>query len=277
MNNDTKSKFAELFAAAKTKTAVKTQPTFTAPKVDEVKPVQKPTVADIFPEIVPTETKTAKMVTFTILWQEGSGKFDGKVFTTWNTANDAMKSIYNEHKGAGYLKVKVTVKWENGSEITDRCDCSDSNGDFCPKRVTIGEYLQKQNSVMYASNLNVGDRVNLSFEDTYLNTDELTKTNVTDFINSPNFVNDFTEMSTMTIADLIGDEDIPTKSTETAQISPIQLIDYSDKAIAIIGETKPIKEQLKKLGGRFNPLLKCGAGWIFPKSRITEIKKALNI
>lgn len=56
----------------------------------------------------------------------------------------------------------------------------------------------------------------------------------------------------------------------------IQLIDYSEKSIAVIGDTKPIKEKLKELGGKFNFRLSCGAGWIFPKSKISEIEAIFN-
>ncbi len=57
----------------------------------------------------------------------------------------------------------------------------------------------------------------------------------------------------------------------------LQIVDYSEKAFAIIGETKPVKEQLKQLGGRFNAFLKCGAGWIFPKSKLSAVKLQLSI
>lgn len=55
-----------------------------------------------------------------------------------------------------------------------------------------------------------------------------------------------------------------------------QIIDYSEKAIAVIGDTKAIKEQLKELGGRFNPRLSCGAGWIFSKKKENELKELLK-
>lgn len=112
----------------------------------------------------PTGEK-AQMQSFTIVWHEGTGEFDGKTVTTWKEANKMMNKIYFNHHGAGYTKVKVNVKWNNGAEITDRCDCSDSQGDFCANRETIGQYLSRQNSVMYGSILQIGDRINLSFED----------------------------------------------------------------------------------------------------------------
>lgn len=36
----------------------------------------------------------------------------------------------------------------------------------------------------------------------------------------------------------------------------LEIVDYSEKAIAVFGETKAIKDELKKLGGKFNPALK---------------------
>jgi hypothetical protein len=57
----------------------------------------------------------------------------------------------------------------------------------------------------------------------------------------------------------------------------LQIVDYSEKAIAVVGDTKTIKDQLKNLGGRFNPKLSCGAGWIFPKSKLAEVQKFLEV
>ena len=66
----------------------------------------------------------------------------------------------------------------------------------------------------------------------------------------------------------------PVQATKT---EGIQLINYSEKAIAIVGDTRAIKETLKALGGRFNAHLTCGAGWIFSKSKEDTLKAALNI
>jgi len=57
----------------------------------------------------------------------------------------------------------------------------------------------------------------------------------------------------------------------------IEIIDYSKKAFAVIGNTKPIKDKLKNLGGRFNFRLKCGAGWIFAKTNLNKIETELKI
>jgi len=63
----------------------------------------------------------------------------------------------------------------------------------------------------------------------------------------------------------------------TEKPAAVNILDYSEKAIAVVGETKPIKELLKEMGGRFNAFLKCGPGWIFPKTKQEQVKAALNI
>ena len=68
-----------------------------------------------------------------------------------------------------------------------------------------------------------------------------------------------------------------TNKTETIEAKGLQIIDYSEKAIAIVGETRAIKETLKTLGGRFNSHLSCGAGWIFSKAKEDSLREALNI
>ena len=57
----------------------------------------------------------------------------------------------------------------------------------------------------------------------------------------------------------------------------IYIVDYSDRSIAVFGDTKPIKEELKELGGRFNMYLKhdgeTKAGWIFPLKARADVEK----
>lgn len=79
----------------------------------------------------------------------------------------------------------------------------------------------------------------------------------------------------------IKEDTTPTKKNEpavkTISVQGLKLIDYSEKAFAIIGETKPIKETLSDLGGSYNRRLSCGPGWIFSKSRIDTVKQFLNM
>lgn len=57
----------------------------------------------------------------------------------------------------------------------------------------------------------------------------------------------------------------------------VQIIYYSDKALAVVGSTEQIKDDLKALGGRFNPRLTCGAGWIFSKRKEAKLRELLSI
>lgn len=59
------------------------------------------------------------------------------------------------------------------------------------------------------------------------------------------------------------------------------IVDYSDKAIAVFGDTKPIKTELSALGGRFNSRLthegKKTAGWIFQKSKEGQVRRLIGM
>ena len=73
------------------------------------------------------------------------------------------------------------------------------------------------------------------------------------------------------------------EATETA-VQPTgnyTIVNYSEKSVAIFGDTKAIKEQLAALGGRFNMYLtlngkKC-AGWIFQKSKEDDLRRLVNL
>ena len=58
------------------------------------------------------------------------------------------------------------------------------------------------------------------------------------------------------------------------------IVDYSEKAIALFGDTRPIKDALAALGGRFNSRLthegEKRAGWIFPKTRSEQVKALIG-
>ena len=58
------------------------------------------------------------------------------------------------------------------------------------------------------------------------------------------------------------------------------LVNYSDKAIALFGDTKAIKEKIKAIGGRFNPFLNNGgqkeAGWILPATKREAAMQLIN-
>ena len=74
----------------------------------------------------------------------------------------------------------------------------------------------------------------------------------------------------------VRNDDAPEYTKVEVKAGEVQIIDYSDKAIAVVGDTKPIKDKLKELGGRFNFRLSCGPGWVFPKSSLLKVQKALG-
>lgn len=69
------------------------------------------------------------------------------------------------------------------------------------------------------------------------------------------------------------------KEVEAVTVEDLEMVDYSEKAIAVFGDTKAIKDQLKELGGRFNPALNHNgekrAGWIFSKKKADEVRNLM--
>ena len=61
----------------------------------------------------------------------------------------------------------------------------------------------------------------------------------------------------------------------------IQLVEYSDKSFAAIGNTKPYKSILMELGGKYNPNLKVDdqkvPGWIFSKKHLANVENVLQL
>ena len=60
------------------------------------------------------------------------------------------------------------------------------------------------------------------------------------------------------------------------QFKDISLEEYTDRSVVVRGETRQYKEDLKKLGGKYNPRLRGTPGWIFPKSKQNDIVKFMK-
>ena len=57
----------------------------------------------------------------------------------------------------------------------------------------------------------------------------------------------------------------------------LKIINYSDKSIVVVGDgTKTHKDSLKELGGKYNPNLSGGAGWIFSKKATEKVQTFLE-
>lgn len=63
-----------------------------------------------------------------------------------------------------------------------------------------------------------------------------------------------------------------TKTEKPKASGKIQVVDYSEKAIAVIGELSEHYDNLIALGGKYNSRLSCGKGVIFSKKRLEDVK-----
>ena len=78
---------------------------------------------------------------------------------------------------------------------------------------------------------------------------------------------------------------LPQKEVQNEKAEPaaaeaatgLTIVEYSDKAIAVIGDTRTAAVKLKELGGAFNRKLKCGPGWIFPKKAEASVREGLGL
>lgn len=64
---------------------------------------------------------------------------------------------------------------------------------------------------------------------------------------------------------------LDTYNQEVTAKANCTLVAYSTKSVAVFGDTQPIVNQLKEMGGSFNSRLTLNGkkveGWIFPKSK----------
>jgi len=61
-----------------------------------------------------------------------------------------------------------------------------------------------------------------------------------------------------------------------ATVNGIQIVKYTEKSVAAIGETTPFKDVIKEVGGKWNSKLKCGPGWILSSKKLDALKTALS-
>jgi len=59
--------------------------------------------------------------------------------------------------------------------------------------------------------------------------------------------------------------------------SCIRVVEYSEKCFVIIGDTKPIKDILLSLGGKYNRFLTVGCGWVFPATKRNKVLPVLGL
>lgn len=70
--------------------------------------------------------------------------------------------------------------------------------------------------------------------------------------------------------------------TKSVVVEGVELVDYSERAVAVFGNTKAIKAELKNIGGRFNYYLtnpttkEKQPGWVFSKAKKDEVLELIN-
>ena len=74
----------------------------------------------------------------------------------------------------------------------------------------------------------------------------------------------------------------PKTAAPKAEKPRYTMIQYSEKCLALFGDTKPIKEELKKIGGRYNPNLhpftkdQSVPGWIFANKAKADLEALIS-
>lgn len=63
-------------------------------------------------------------------------------------------------------------------------------------------------------------------------------------------------------------------------VSNLQIIDYTEKSIALVGNTFDFKDRITELGGKYNSRLKIDneitPGWIFPKTKKNTVQSFID-
>ena len=60
-------------------------------------------------------------------------------------------------------------------------------------------------------------------------------------------------------------------------MTEIHIEDYTEKSFVVLGDTKPHKDNIKKLGGKWNSRLRDNKmGWIFPMSKKESVEEYIS-
>lgn len=62
------------------------------------------------------------------------------------------------------------------------------------------------------------------------------------------------------------------QGAEATEAGEVKIVDYSEKAFAVIGDFSAHYDNLINLGGKYNKFLKCGRGIIFSKTKLEAVK-----
>jgi len=106
----------------------------------------------------------------------------------------------------------------------------------------------------------------------------LYKTHIPENYKSVKIVSD-TDQESSEIYKIIFENEQPEPTAQETQQptdnNKIQIVDYSEKSFAVIGNFSAVYDELINMGGRYNKFLKCGRGIIFSKTKIESVKQFL--
>ena len=69
------------------------------------------------------------------------------------------------------------------------------------------------------------------------------------------------------------------KSAQAVKASAqgVRVANYSDKSFCVFGDTYPLRKQLKAAKLCYNPVLKCGPGWLGSNKRKDAVLRLLGV
>lgn len=78
-------------------------------------------------------------------------------------------------------------------------------------------------------------------------------------------------------------EDRPATAPESVKSLPvkgakkIELIDYTERALVVVGDTTAFKDKLSSMNGKWMKMKSGGYGWMFSKKRLDEVAEVLSV
>jgi hypothetical protein len=95
-----------------------------------------------------------------------------------------------------------------------------------------------------------------------------------DMDDSPVLNRNLAKKAIKSVDDVSEDNQVKVENDSREPTNSIQIIDHSDKAILVKGDTTSFKDEFKAIHGRWNSV---NSGWIFSKKRLAEVASILNI
>lgn len=289
---------------AKAETQATQKPTVTTPapaKLPDITPAQPK------PQPKPNREKIA-LKSFVVDFNEGREDISGKIVTTWQAATELLLSI--GLPSIGYYKTQLQIIWKDGTEFCPRVDVGNKSHDFNAGHKSIGEFVKRWFEEEELNIYQFEDEPEAIEAAKQPAPKPVKASIVLPVFNSQPLINDRPEVGTMTVNDLLNgiiapEEETPAQEpapepqpevkpapapqvkpysapkppamTAAPILPPLEMVRYSADCLVIFGtRTKELRQEIRDLGGKFNPILKYKdtgtrkAGWFFKYSTQKE-------